>query len=418
MHSLQSYGKGNPYCGLIRTERDGKGSKMKRSSRRRISWILVTAMLMGATLSFSDAMIAEAKTTTQQKIDQTNREKSELTNKLNKQQNNIDGLKGEKKTLQSELKSLNNSLTEVSNRLEDLENRIRIKEQEIADTEAALEEAIATEEWQYESMVIRVQNMYEVNSNKMLTSFFDVGGFGDFLNKADRFEQIALYDQKKLEEFKETRRQVEETKATLEQEKVELDNLKVQAEAEKSKISGLISRTNNSISKYSDQIASAEQKALEYEAEIKKKEEDLQYLKKKLKEELAMSQAAAKATWRNISEVTFADGDRKLLANLIYCEAGAEPYSGQVAVGSVVINRVLSSKYPDTVVGVIYQKSQFSPVASGRLDLALASDRANASCYKAADEAMAGMTNVGNCVYFRTPIPGLTGTSIGGHIFY
>ena len=107
-----------------------------------------------------------------------------------------------------------------------------------------------------------------------------------------------------------------------------------------------------------------------------------------------------------------------LLANLIYCEAGGEPYVGQVAVGSVVINRVLSSKFPDTVAGVIYQKGQFAPVASGRLALALAVNKATPSCYKAAEEAMAGVTNVGNCLFFRTPIPGLTGIQIGGHIFY
>ena len=85
---------------------------------------------------------------------------------------------------------------------------------------------------------------------------------------------------------------------------------------------------------------------------------------------------------------------------------------------SVVMNRVLSSKFPDTVVGVVYQKSQFSPAASGRLELALAADKATASCYQAADEAMKGVTNVGTCVFFRTPIPGLTGISIGGHVFY
>ena len=92
--------------------------------------------------------------------------------------------------------------------------------------------------------------------------------------------------------------------------------------------------------------------------------------------------------------------------------------SSDLAVGSVVINRVLSSQYPDSVVGVIYQNKQFSPVGSGRLALALAENRATEKCYQAADEAMAGITNVGNCVYFRTPIEGLTGISIGGHIFY
>ena len=84
----------------------------------------------------------------------------------------------------------------------------------------------------------------------------------------------------------------------------------------------------------------------------------------------------------------------------------------------MVINRVLSSVYPNTVSGVIYQKSQFSPAGSGRLALALAQNKATDSCYRAADEAMAGVTNVGGCVYFRTPIPGLTGIQIGNHIFY
>ena len=93
-------------------------------------------------------------------------------------------------------------------------------------------------------------------------------------------------------------------------------------------------------------------------------------------------------------------------------------YEGKLAVGAVVLNRVRSSAYPNTVYGVIYASGQFSPAGSGRLALALAQNKATPSCYQAADEAMAGMTNVGNCVYFRTPIPGLTGIQIGNHIFY
>ena len=207
-------------------------------------------------------------------------------------------------------------------------------------------------------------------------------------------------------------------KARLQTEKAELESLQAQAEEEKNKVTELIDQTSRSITKYGNQISAEEQKALEYEAEIKKKEEDLEYLRKKLAQEIALSQAAANGVWRDISEVSFAEGDRKLLANLIYCEAGGEPYEGQIAVGSVVINRVLSSKFPDTVVGVIYQSRQFSPVASGRLGLALASDMATERCYQAADAAMSGINNVGSCVFFRTPIEGLTGINIGGHVFY
>ena len=147
-------------------------------------------------------------------------------------------------------------------------------------------------------------------------------------------------------------------------------------------------------------------------------EANIAALKKQYEQELALSRLSAASAKRDISQVTFSDTDRTMLATIIYCEAGGEPYAGKLAVGAVVVNRLLSSVYPDTITGVIYQRKQFSPVGSGRFDLALANGKATSSCYQAADEAMQGNTNVGNCVYFRTPIEGLTGISIGGHIFY
>lgn len=357
-------------------------------------------------------------TTTQQQINQTQQEKNELEGKLDEENDNLEDLKGERNSLKGRLNELNTQMTEISDRLAQLEQQIADKEQTIADTQAELEAAKELEAWQYECMKKRIQMMCERNTEGFLEVFFSAGSFSEFLNAADYFEQMAEYDQKMLAQYEQNRQYIEEEEARLQAEKVELDKLKQEAEAEKNKVTDLINQTSNSITEYADQISEAEQRAWEYEEEIRKKEEDLEYLKEKLAEEIAMSRAAANATWRDISEVTFAEGDLYLLANLIYCEAGGEPYEGKLAVGAVVINRVLSSVYPDTVVGVIYQKSQFSPVASGRLELALASNKATEECCQAAREAMAGQTNVGNCVYFRTPVEGLSGISIGGHIFY
>ena len=382
---------------------------------RKIVVLLLAFGLIG--LLPSDGLRVTA-TTTMEQIQQTQQELNQLENTLSETQEDLQGLKGEKNTLQGKLNNLNSQLTAVSDNLEDLGRQIRQKEREITDTQSVLEEAKATESWQYECMVIRVRDMYERKNNHYLNTILGKESFSEMLNAADFFELVADYDQKKLEEFKENRALIEEHEALLQQEKIELDHLKVAAEAEKSKVSGLISQTSNSIAEYADQISDAEEKAKAYEQEIKNKESDLTYLKKKLAEELAKSQAAAGGQWRDISEVTFADGDLYLLANLIYCEAGGEPYEGQVAVGSVVINRVLSSEFPDTVIGVIYQKNQFSPVASGRLELALTANKATERCYRAAEEAMSGVTNVGNCVFFRTPVEGLEGINIGGHVFY
>ncbi len=382
-------------------------------------WKKATVLLLAVLLAGTSVPVrVSATSATRDKIDKTEKEKDNLQNELDKTQDNLDQLEGQRDTLEQELAYLNGQMTEVVGKLADLEVQIKEKEQEIEDAQTALDEAKKTEEWQYTSMVAIVRCMYEQQEENYLSMLLSVGSFSELLNRADYIEKTVAYEQKMLKEYQENRMLIEREESRLQSERIDLENLLLLAEAEKQKVSGLINQTANSITKYADQISDAEKKAIAYEEEIKKKEEDLEYLKKKLAEEIALSQAAANASWRDISEVSFAEGDVYLLANLIYCEAGGEPYAGKLGVGSVVINRVLSSKFPDSIVGVIYQSGQFSPVASGRLELALASDKANDECYRAAEEAMSGATNVGNCVFFRTPIPDLTGISIGGHIFY
>ena len=401
---------------VIITERTGKQREgyMKKAALRKtkIALWMAVVLLACSVPSFSYAV------TTQDRLNEALKDKDEIKDRLDSKNDHIDDLKDTEAGLQADLKDLNAQMTAVSSKLEELEGQIADKEEAIRITGEEIEEAKKTEAWQYDCMVKRIQYLYESGETDYLELLFSAQSFSDFLNYSDYFSAIADYDENMMAEYEATRQRIEEEEAKLLQEKADLDDLYLAAETEKSKVSGLISQTNSNIQKYGDKIATAEEEARAYEAELKKKEEDIATLKKIIEQEKALSAAAAKATWRDISEVTFADGDKKLLANIIYCEAGAEPYAGKLAVGAVVINRVLSSKYPDTVVGVIYQKSQFSPVASGRYELALAVDKANADCYKAAEEAMSGVTNVGSCLYFRTPIDGLTGIAIGGHIFY
>lgn len=381
---------------------------------KRMILLLAAVALVSACVPFP----SYATSSTRQEIEEKEQEKDQLENQQEANQLELNGLKGEQKSLKKQLAELSEQLTAVSDHLAELEQQIRDKEQEIADTIQALEDAKATEAWQYECMERRIQYAYERGQDSLLNIFFSWESFARFLNLSTYTEHIAQADDEMLDQIIANREFIESEEIRLQQEKEELDYLKVQAEAEKSRVSELISQTSSRMADYADQISDAEAEARAYEASLKKLEEDLKYLKEKLRQEIAMSQRAANATWRNISEVSFAEGDLYLLANLIYCEAGGEPYEGKLAVGAVVINRMLSSVYPDTVVGVIYQRKQFSPVGSGRLELALASNKATADCYRAAEEAMSGMSNVGNCVYFRTPIPGLSGISIGGHIFY
>lgn len=144
---------------------------------------------------------------------------------------------------------------------------------------------------------------------------------------------------------------------------------------------------------------------------------------KRLAEEKAAQEAAAQAEKEAQAQAEQAQGssavnasasEQELLAALIFCEAGNQPYDGQVAVGAVVMNRVRSGSFPDTITDVIYQSGQFTPAMTGWLDSVLASDGYTDSAMHAAADALAGSNPIGDCLYFST---GGGGYQLGDHYF-
>lgn len=119
----------------------------------------------------------------------------------------------------------------------------------------------------------------------------------------------------------------------------------------------------------------------------------------------------------NYGEYTTDADTTLLLAALIQCEAGGESYEGQVAVGAVVMNRVRSAAYPDSIHGVIYASGQFTPAMTGKLNRVYESGKIYESCIRAAEEALSGVSNVGDRTHFRRN-NGREGLVIGNHVFY
>ena len=376
-----------------------------------ITCILVTALLAQP---FSYPAFAE---TTSEKIKKAEELKKQTEARKEEVEQKKDALEDEKEQLQVYLTQLNDDLEEISESLADLELQVAEKEEQIHTASTELESAKEEERNQYALMKKRVKYIYERGETSLLEAFLSAGSYSEFLNKTEYVSKVEEYDQRMFENLIMMRKDIEAREAVLEAERKELITLQEQAETEQSKVNDMVHSTSGSLSATNGAISAAELEEAAYEAELKAQEANLAALKKQLAEEQAMSARAAKMAWRDVSELTFEEGDRELLACLIYCEAGAEPHEGQVAVGAVVINRMRSAAYPNTMVGVIYQNRQFSPVASGRLATRLARG-ANSSCYAAADEAMKGQTPVGNCLYFRTVIPEINGQIIGGHVFY
>ena len=92
--------------------------------------------------------------------------------------------------------------------------------------------------------------------------------------------------------------------------------------------------------------------------------------------------------------------DLQLMARAINGEARGEPYEGQVAVGAVILNRVKSSSFPNTIAGVIYEPGAFTAVSDGQINVPIAQ---NSTVYKAAQDAMNGWDPTGGAIYYFNP---------------
>lgn len=125
------------------------------------------------------------------------------------------------------------------------------------------------------------------------------------------------------------------------------------------------------------------------------------------------SSAQESASSGNTASVSSSELD--LLAALIQCEAGGESRTGKVAVGAVVLNRVNSGSFANSISDVIYEGGQFSPVTNGSLSRTLANG-ARSDCYEAAQAALNGENPIGSSLYFNSGSG--KGIQIGNQHFY
>ncbi|MGN0336853.1 MAG: cell wall hydrolase [Lachnospiraceae bacterium] len=142
-----------------------------------------------------------------------------------------------------------------------------------------------------------------------------------------------------------------------------------------------------------------------------------------IEEEIAAQKAKAAAAAKSSSAATqnaptsASVDDTTLLAAIIQCEAGSECYEGKVAVGAVVLNRMRSSRYPNSISGVIYQRGQFGPARNGSLARVLSNGNISSSCRQAAADALAGSDPTGGKLNFHRA-NGAPGLVIGNHVFF
>ena len=336
----------------------------------------------------------------------------------------LERLRNEQSQLSSELNDLNSELDNAGEKLNSINDRIADTQEQIDSLNENISNMEIEKQHQFDTMKLRIQYMYENSDYSFLDVLLSSSSMADLLQRNEYVSRISQYDRKRLdgdygneydrkmlEELSSLIAVLNQNQLSLQTNMTELVSLKEQSIAESNNIKRLIASKQSKIDTNSENIAKAEALALEYEERIRQEE-----IQRQLEEIKKMTPSVDEVI--NNTPIAYDTSDLAMVSAMIECEAANQPYEGKLAVGSVIVNRVNSPKFGNTIQSVLYAPSQFSPVASGRFAIVLARG-ANAECTRAANEVLNGHITIAALyfhVYDSTVDKG--GTIIGDHVFY
>jgi len=376
-------------------------------NNRHIKKVFLSALLL-FTLSLTTIYVDAS----QNNGNSTDEELENVQGQIEDAEDKIDEYNNQKDALQNDINDLNANLQSLANDINSIESQIADKQADIQQLSTELDVATKLAKAQQEAMMTRIQFMYEQGNTSLLVTLLESNSFSDFLKRAEYISYITSYDKAKLEEYEQMQARISEKKLALETEETTLLSLKEEMQQKQNSVNQLISNKQSQIASANENLENLEQQLKEWDAYEKQLEEQ------KAKEDLEKWQSIQNCIEEDFSHIDYElqDGEAYLLAAIIQCEAESEPYDGKIAVGNVIMNRVKSSHFPNTITGVIYQNKQFSPVASGRLAYRLEAG-VNDDCIRAATEVLNGK-HIINALFFRMDNGTIDGTIIGNHVFY
>lgn len=326
-------------------------------------------------------------------------------------------LESSKSDLEGLVVQFNGELESLGNDLLQLETQINDKVKEIKQSRKDLKEAEKDKDEQYQAMKDRIQFLFEAGDSNYLEIFLNSKSLAESLNKAEYFSQLYQYDREMLDKYQATLEDINRKDEELRTQKGELDRLKQQNQAKQQEISQKISSSSQQILQFADRIAEEEAKAAEYEKNAAQAQAQIQELEEEARRAEEERLRKLREESQGSKPYNYSGSDLDLLAALIQAEAEDQPYQGKLAVGSVVINRINSSYFPNNMMSVLYQPYQFTPVTVNNRFAIILAKGANSECYQAAQEVLDGNI-IGTWLYFRTNDGSRTGTVIGDHVFY
>ena len=375
-------------------------------------------------------------------------------------------------------------LSSITDEVDYLNYSMAVTAEEMTGLTEEMAEVRERQQTQYEDMKKRVQYSYEQGRSNMWITLLTSDNFAQFLNRAEYYAMVTAYDKEVIEAYEEVVQEKNAKQDELQAKQDEMDGIQSDLDTKKSELNQLTKDAKAALNGTEGQIADAEEDVDEYDKQIEELQQRmvaLQYAQAQAQAEMARqiaeqeAAAQAEAERQATEQAAAGDGGENaeggegteggdaggdagsggdsggttettpttptytvtreytagpvscsteelyLLAATIQAEADNQSYEGKLAVGSVIANRVLSSKFPGSVYGVITQSGQFASYSSGLVQKILERGP-NATCLQVASQVVAGTRN-GDWLFFMTQYYadyfGITGyTVIGDHVFF
>ena len=331
----------------------------------------------------------------------------------------VDNLEQQTSTLQNQLDRLNNELNQLSSEITDLASKIEETDASVQKAELDLAAAKVNEEMQYDAMKKRIKYMYEAGNTSLLQMIFSSESMSDFLNNTEFVSNVMEYDRSMLEELEQIHKVVAEKEAALKDEQASLEEMKTQLDSRQASLNTTIASTSGELAASSDALAKAKDAQAAAAAALKQEQQEQAAQNTQSPEHSGSTTPGGGSGTVTVPPTAAETNDLVLLAAILQCEAGTSNYDSLLAVATIIMNRVGSGRYPNTLQGVIYQSGQFSPTWNGSLNRVLANGPASL-CYQVAQDALNGarLASVSGCYSFRASWTGHAGIIVGGNVFF
>ncbi len=239
--------------------------------RRILIGVLSLSLLVGTVAGIGRISFADD-------LNEAEKERQQLEARKQEIETELSSLENEKDDLLTSIEKLDSKMEEVNGKLEQVQEELKNATLELEHLETAYEQAVQTEENQYETMKKRVKYMYENGSDGYLEIVLSSKSIGEFLNRVEYINKITAYDNQMLNNYEDTKKNVEEKKKAAELKKQQYNTLLEEVELEKDSLETMAETKQKKLEDYNAAIANNEEAAKAYAEEIEKKEEEINQL--------------------------------------------------------------------------------------------------------------------------------------------